>query len=187
MLRLITLFLLLLQWSYWVFKSKEAEKSKPRIQPTSFRAIIEKLFGIVSYSVIFLQLLGIKMYPFSSDSLIQYIGFILFLSGLTISITARKRLDSNWTHAYEYQIKRNHSIVTEGIYRYIRHPIYTSTIFMLLGTQLIVESYLVICVIIAVFICYYWGKREEKILIEHFGITYKNYMKKTKMFIPYLF
>jgi len=186
-IRLTVLILLALQWLYWFIKSKEAEKKKPKTQFTSFKIIIEKFFGIVGNTVVTFQLIGMKIYPFSSNTLIHYFGFFLVLVGITLAITARKQLDSNWTHAYDYQIKREHTLVTDGIYQYIRHPIYSGIIFTSLGVQLIVQSYLFFFALLALPWCYYWGKREEKILSTHFGMEYKNYMKKTKMFIPYIF
>lgn len=183
-MRLTVLFLLALQWFYWVVKGKEAHNKKPRLQPTSLRSILERLFNRIPAFVITLQLLGIKLLPFPTTVYIPYFGFFFLLIGFTISMNARKQLDTNWTNSYEYQIKRNHSIVTKGIYQYIRHPIYTGVIFTLLGTQLVVQSYLVFFVPIAMLMCYYWAKREEKILLDHFGEKYRHYMQKTKMFTP---
>lgn len=186
MLQLITLFFLFLQWLYWQVKGKEAHQ-KPKIKPPSLRSIFERLFNRIPVTVIIIQLLGIDIFPFPHTSFIPYFGLLFLFTGFTISMAARRQLDTNWTNSYEYQIKRNHSIVTKGIYRYIRHPIYTGIIFTLLGTQLVVQSYLVFFIPIAMLMCYYWGKREEKILLKHFGNKYKNYMNKTKMFIPYFF
>lgn len=186
-LRLGTLILLTIQWLYWIVKLKEADKRKPKKQFTSFRPIAEKLIGRVGNLIIIIELIGVKIFPFPPNLSIRYIGFILVIAGVITAISARRKLDSNWTHAYDYQIKRKHTLVTDGIYQYIRHPIYSGIIFTSLGVQLVVQSYLFFFALLALPWCYYWGKREEKILLSHFGIKYNNYMKKTKMLIPYFF
>jgi len=186
-IRLTVIVLLTLQWLYWVIKAKEAHNKKPRLQPILLRSVLERLFNRIPAFVIMLQLLGIKLLPFPTAVYISFFGLILFFIGLAISISARHQLDVNWTNSYEYQIKRNHSLVIKGIYRYIRHPIYTGLILTFLGTELVVQSYLVFTVIFAMLICYYWGKREERILLKHFGNTYRNYTERTKMFIPFIF
>jgi protein-S-isoprenylcysteine O-methyltransferase Ste14 len=79
-------------------------------------------------------------------------------------------------------------LVRSGIYKYIRHPLYCS--LLLLGTGIMFKdpgSVQVITGIINIIAIYFTGRIEEKEMISKFGNQYIEYMKSTKMFIPFLF
>jgi protein-S-isoprenylcysteine O-methyltransferase Ste14 len=79
-------------------------------------------------------------------------------------------------------------LVETGLYRFIRHPLYSSLLFLGTGTFFkdisILTAVLAFVNLIALIAT---AKTEEKEMIEKFGEEYINYMKKTKMFVPYLF
>ncbi|MBI5452967.1 isoprenylcysteine carboxylmethyltransferase family protein [Candidatus Gottesmanbacteria bacterium] len=107
---------------------------------------------------------------------------------MAISVSARRVLGTNWAHAAEYQIKKDHELVTSGIYKYIRNPIYTGLVIAITGAELVAKSYLFIFfALFGFWVAYIQAKREEKILQEHFGKEYSDYMKKSKTLIPFIF
>src|SRR5262245_18725888 len=59
---------------------------------------------------------------------------ILMVVGLMIAIVARRTLAGNWSGAVA--LKENHELITTGPYQYVRHPIYTGMLLMILGTAL---------------------------------------------------
>jgi protein-S-isoprenylcysteine O-methyltransferase Ste14 len=79
-------------------------------------------------------------------------------------------------------------LVTTGLYRYIRHPMYGS--LFILGIGMFLKSItwqsviLMMIITVALFIT---CKVEEKEMLKKFGDEYKVYISKTKMFIPYLY
>lgn len=79
-------------------------------------------------------------------------------------------------------------LVVEGIYRYIRHPMYCSVLLLGLGIffkdPTLLDGILVLAA--SAFITA-TAKIEESENVNKFGKTYLEYMKKTKMFIPFLF
>jgi protein-S-isoprenylcysteine O-methyltransferase Ste14 len=79
-------------------------------------------------------------------------------------------------------------VVTSGIYRYIRHPLYSSLLFLAWGTFLkdvtILSSAVVV---IATFFLVATAKADEAECIQFFGSAYENYMTHTRMFVPLLF
>lgn len=84
--------------------------------------------------------------------------------------------------------ERTTKLVRSGIYRYIRHPLYSSLVLLnwgaffkrpnLPGTLL---------TIIATIFLIATAKTDERECIQIFGADYRDYMKQTKMFIPYIF
>jgi protein-S-isoprenylcysteine O-methyltransferase Ste14 len=78
-------------------------------------------------------------------------------------------------------------MIESGIFRHIRHPMYSSLIFLVWGLLLRnIEVALIIIALIATFFCVYAANIEEKENIEYFGERYLRYMQRTKMFIPHI-
>ncbi|MCG8366382.1 MAG: isoprenylcysteine carboxylmethyltransferase family protein [Pseudanabaenales cyanobacterium] len=86
-------------------------------------------------------------------------------------------------------IKSDHQLVTDGIYRLIRHPIYTSYILLFLGFCLMLQSIWGLGLLILV--CIVWfGNRiviEEQMLEDYFGEEYQSYRQQTKRLFPYIY
>jgi len=79
-------------------------------------------------------------------------------------------------------------LVVIGLYRFIRHPMYASLIVLGFGVffkhMTITTTVLAVVNFIALIAT---AKKEEQEMLEKFGKEYIAYMKKTKMFIPYIF
>jgi protein-S-isoprenylcysteine O-methyltransferase Ste14 len=76
-------------------------------------------------------------------------------------------------------------LVTSGLYKYIRHPMYASLLFLGWGMFLKEINPLTISVIIIITIAVFLTcKVEEKEMITRFAEEYREYMKKTKLWIP---
>jgi protein-S-isoprenylcysteine O-methyltransferase Ste14 len=78
-------------------------------------------------------------------------------------------------------------LVTVGLYRFIRHPLYASLLF--LGTGIFLKNISIITALLAfvnVVALIATAKREEKEMIGKFGGEYISYMQKTRMFIPFV-
>ena len=107
------------------------------------------------------------------------IGIIIFLIGSYIYF----KWEIFWHKTYHGQL------VTEGIFKKIRHPHYTSLI--VIGFGLSFFFYSIVCLFlafIAVFIMIISILDEEKRLLRKYGKDYKDFMKKTPYrIIPYIF
>lgn len=84
--------------------------------------------------------------------------------------------------------RENPEVISTGVFRIVRHPIYTGAILFYLGTSLITMSIAsaVLCLLIIGFYIVI-SKYEEGILTEAFGNDYLEYKKKTGMIFPKLF
>jgi protein-S-isoprenylcysteine O-methyltransferase Ste14 len=79
------------------------------------------------------------------------------------------------------------SLVTTGIYRYIRHPLYSSLLLLAWGTFFKLPSLMAGALLLAASVCLYLTARaDEAECLRYFGESYQEYMKKTKRFIPYV-
>ena len=85
-------------------------------------------------------------------------------------------------------IEKTTELVTVGAYRCIRHPMYSSLLFLAWGAcckHLSVVTIL-LAAISTVFLAA-TAKKEEAENIRFFGDAYQSYMTRTKMFVPFLF
>lgn len=114
-----------------------------------------------------------------SGLLISIIGIIIGL----IAINTHEKGNFN----IRPDIKENCSLITHGIYRYIRHPMYLSVLTMMFGVMLIyftlyeIVLYALLVVVMLVKLSY------EESLWQCHSLEYEEYKKKTKRLIPYIF
>lgn len=97
---------------------------------------------------------------------------------------------NGWYHIYKkYWSKETGTgtLVKTGIYKYIRHPQYTGLLLLSFG-MMVEWATLPLLIIYPVMIFMYvrLAKKEEQDMVKEFGSDYGNYMKQTKMFIPYI-
>jgi protein-S-isoprenylcysteine O-methyltransferase Ste14 len=77
------------------------------------------------------------------------------------------------------------SLITSGLYRHIRHPLYLSLILGGFGVMMKDPKWLpVILSLVNLVALYFTARVEEKEMLIRFGRDYENYMKDTKMFVP---
>jgi protein-S-isoprenylcysteine O-methyltransferase Ste14 len=110
---------------------------------------------------------------------------ILLLAGLIVAISARRTLARNWSGAVA--LKEDHELITAGLYQYVRHPIYTGMLLMILGTALSLATlgacigFLIILVGVLLKL-----KQEEALLTKYFSQDYLSYKKRTRTLIPFI-
>ena len=83
--------------------------------------------------------------------------------------------------------RENPEVISTGVFRIVRHPIYTGAILFYLGATVItmsIASAAFVLIIIGFYIAI--GKYEERILAEEFGNDYLEYKKKIGMLFPKL-
>jgi len=81
--------------------------------------------------------------------------------------------------------RREHTLVTTGPYRWVRHPFYVTFILALLANSLVVANWFVFATgILAFLLLVVRTRTEEAKLIERFGDDYRRYMARTGRFFP---
>jgi protein-S-isoprenylcysteine O-methyltransferase Ste14 len=80
------------------------------------------------------------------------------------------------------------ALVTSGIYKYIRHPLYSSLLLLIWGIFFKLPSWAGIAMaVVATGFLSLTALADEAECIQFFGPEYQDYMKRTKRFIPFLF
>lgn len=111
-------------------------------------------------------------------------GILLMICALLIFSRAHVDLKSNWSPTLE--IFEQHTLVTSGIYGYIRHPIYASQWLWVIAQMLLLQNWLAGPIDLIFFIPFYIlrVRAEEKMMIDTFGKQYHQYKEKTGGIIP---
>lgn len=112
------------------------------------------------------------------------IWLLLFFIGYLIRIASVRRIG-----VISWRIYPPPKIIKDGIYSKIRHPMYAGSLLMAFGMfGLLAGIKIAICLmfVISNFILDRID-REEQMMLSIFGDNYGEYMKQTKMFIPYIF
>jgi protein-S-isoprenylcysteine O-methyltransferase Ste14 len=87
-----------------------------------------------------------------------------------------------------HKFEKTTELIETGIFKYVRHPLYGSLLFLTWGICLknSVLSLIVISILSSIFL-FVTAKIEERENIGFFGERYIDYIKRSKMFVPYLF
>jgi len=95
-------------------------------------------------------------------------------------------LGRNWTSRVE--LHRNHMLVTDGIYRHIRHPIYGMLLVWGVAKILLLQNWIAGPSGLVFALAFYLARvrREEAMMLDHFGDSYRAYMQRTGRLLPRL-
>ncbi|MCB1044033.1 MAG: isoprenylcysteine carboxylmethyltransferase family protein [Acidobacteria bacterium] len=114
---------------------------------------------------------------------IHAVGHWVASVGTAVSILGLILVAIGWR-----SIHQSDGLVTDGIYRFVRHPQYTGLMLFTLGWLVHWPSWFTLGLWPVLIIAYVWLARfEEKMAIEEFGDAYLTYAAKTKRFVPGLF
>lgn len=136
-------------------------------------------------SILALILVNTKDWFTNPFSVIQIISWTLLLGSIIMAIQGFYLL--NKIGRPRLWIEETTILVKTGIYKYIRHPLYSSLIILSWGAFLKDTSFLpLILAILATIFSVATAIVEEKENLQRFGKEYAFYMKSTKRFLPFL-
>ena len=86
-----------------------------------------------------------------------------------------------------FRFEKTTELVTSGIFRYIRHPMYSSLLLLAWGIWLKQPLAATLpAALLASWLMWLTAKRDERECIEWFGDSYREYMTRTKRFVPFI-
>ena len=129
--------------------------------------------------------------PLAISQIISWIflmySLVLLIPGITMMSKSGKAGESREDSTL-YGFEKTTELVETGIFKYVRHPLYGSLLFLTWGVCLKNPELIVLIISILASIFFYTtAVIEEKEDIEYFGDKYKVYIKRSKMFIPLIF
>lgn len=111
-------------------------------------------------------------------------GLVVELLFLGIFYESHRQLGKNWSVTLE--IRDDHKLVTSGLYRYIRHPMYLSFWLWSIGQLFLLPNLVAGAAgLVGVAILYFSRiHKEETLMRETFGASYDDYARRTRRIIP---
>ena len=168
-------------WEILKQKADEKERVPKSMTLTAIKAVkISILLGII------VQIFLPDVLPIAGDDFtVRAIGTVFYTIGLITAIAARFQLGDNWANIETGQVLPSQKVVARGVYRFIRHPIYTGDLLLLFGLELALNSWLVLGVFLLAPVVMLKAMKEEQMLeLELSG--YDDYRARTKRFIPFV-
>lgn len=143
-------------------------------------------FIVAVFDFIFLQNLRLQM-------TFAFVGLFLLVAGGYLRVKARLELKKkagfrSCADTSRLQTMEGHRLVKDGLYKYVRHPLYLGETIRNFGFVIIFSSiYGILLVAVATIFLAFRIRMEERMLIQVFDDEYREYQKKTKRIIPYVY
>ncbi len=133
-------------------------------------------------------LLGLIKHPRSIADTPAYriVGLVMILGGFSLMIISQATLWKNYSGFVV--IKKDHKLITHGIYRYTRNPIYLGLFVVTIGLSVFAASYpSFFAMLVLIPITLHRVSLEEKLLADEFKDEFQKYMQRTKKLIPFIY
>jgi protein-S-isoprenylcysteine O-methyltransferase Ste14 len=121
-------------------------------------------------------------YPF--QPLLCGLGIAMVAIALVLFHLTHKALGRNWS--VTLQLREKHELVTHGVYKWVRHPMYTAFWAWALAQALLLPNWVAGFSGIIGFGTLYLLRvgPEEKLMLDEFGEDYRSYMDRTGRLLP---
>ena len=126
-----------------------------------------------------------NLFPNHDGLILDVFSILLLICGIIIIRTAFLSFKNHQTTINPLNLTKTSSLVTTGVFKYTRNPMYLGMVFILLSIALKFNLYggLIVIVIFLSFITKFQIMPEEKAMEKLFGQEFKNYKKKTSRWL----
>jgi protein-S-isoprenylcysteine O-methyltransferase Ste14 len=113
-----------------------------------------------------------------------WFGTVVFAGALVMLWRSHADLGLNWSPIMEIRVE--HTLVTRGVYRYMRHPMYSAHFLWAVAQALLLQNWIAGPAFLVTSIPLYLFRVpvEERMMLERFGEEYKLYMSRTGRMFP---
>ena len=147
------------------------------------------ILGLILMSGLFMHLVLYEQFPWIRLPLpypFRVTGMVLSFLALVLLFVSHENLGRNFST--KLTPKEDCSLVTNGLYAYVRHPMYSVYLLFFIGLFLLTTNWLIGGAGISIIILLMAGRtgKEERLLEDRFGNAYEEYRKRTSRFLPSL-
>jgi protein-S-isoprenylcysteine O-methyltransferase Ste14 len=130
----------------------------------------------------FTPLLSFADYDLASS--IRWAGAVIMFGSLWLFLRSHMDLGLNWSVSLE--LRQDHQLVSHGVYRWVRHPMYASIWLWGLAQGLMLANWFAGWAVIPAFAAMYFIRtpREERLMCEEFEDDYRQYAQRTGRLFP---
>jgi protein-S-isoprenylcysteine O-methyltransferase Ste14 len=115
-----------------------------------------------------------------------WLGAALMAAAVFVFWRSQVDLGSNWSPTL--RVREGHELVTKGLYRSVRHPMYLSQWLWSLAQILLLPNWIAGFASLVAFLPLYFLRvpKEEQMMLDNFGQEYRDYMQRTGRVLPRL-
>jgi len=150
-------------------------------------AALRGLFAIpwfVSLGLYMFYPAGMQWAQMPLPAWLRWIGVGLTSVGVILVAWTNYALDKNFSTTL--RVREDHTLVTAGPYQWVRHPMYTAILMLLIAVSLLSANWFIgLSTLPFIVVIMIWRTRkEEAMLIDKFGDAYRAYQQRTGQFLP---
>jgi protein-S-isoprenylcysteine O-methyltransferase Ste14 len=167
-------------------RTKRNEKVVSRVD-TRDRALVAVVFlGSIILPALYLFTPWLGFADYRLPAFIPWCGAVVMVIALWLFWRAHVDLGLNWSITLE--MRKDHELIVHGLYRRIRHPMYAAIFLFAVAQALLLQNWLAGWAGFVTFAILYLVRtpREEKMMCEVFGESYRDYMQRTGRLWPRL-
>jgi protein-S-isoprenylcysteine O-methyltransferase Ste14 len=144
-------------------------------------------FGMRLIPFVYILTSWLDKYNYLTPGWFLYAGIFLSVISTVLLYLAHRTLNNNWS--LSLQIRNNQTLVTSGIYKYIRHPMYLSILVWCLSLVFLLHNYLACLLPLILFVALIISRlpKEEKMMMEKFNGLYAEHKRKSFRLIPFIY
>jgi protein-S-isoprenylcysteine O-methyltransferase Ste14 len=141
--------------------------------------------GVIPFTYAFTGFPRFADYAF--QPLLAWVGALIMVLALVLFYRVHRELGRNWSDSL--QVRETHALVTHGLYRYVRHPMYSAFFLWGLAQLMLLPNWIAGPAGLVGFAILFGFRvgREEQMMIEAFGDQYRDYMKRTARLVPWVY
>ena len=111
-------------------------------------------------------------------------GVICLWIGLWVFLRSHADLGTNWSVTLE--VREEHRLITHGVYRWVRHPMYSALVLYAVGQALVIPNWVAGPANLIAFALLFAlrVRAEERMMVDEFGAEYATYSARTKRLVP---
>ncbi len=177
---LIKIIITVIVFTFLIIRSRFVAHRKFSLRPLTKWIIVSILFAVYWGGFLDFSQVELNIYTRIIVGL-----FLTFLGGF-LFFWAHIHLGKNWSVVIEKKFPKSKTLVKTGLYKRIRHPIYSATFIVILGMGAFTANILLFGIPLIIFLILYFKKvsKEEKSLLNSFGQKYRDYMKQIWRLFP---
>jgi protein-S-isoprenylcysteine O-methyltransferase Ste14 len=112
-----------------------------------------------------------------------WLGLVVAMAAVAMFFATHRALGRNWSVSLD--VRQDHRLITEGVYRHVRHPMYTAFWLWAVAQALLLPNWVAgLSGLLGFGILYFLRVgQEEQLMLDTFGDDYRAYMARTKRLI----
>jgi protein-S-isoprenylcysteine O-methyltransferase Ste14 len=174
---------------YWVLATRAARQTV--VGPWIWWREIAMRLGFFALALLVLQIAALRnalpkaaLYEPNTSVVMGVVGLVVSAAGIGLAMASRACLNRSWSPRAEH--RQTTELITSGPYAVVRHPLYAGLLLAIAGSAIGQSVFWLLPMLVYGPLFILTARREERTLLEQFPDSYRAYMKRTKMLLPFV-